>query len=82
MDVSKKTDKDPQTGDDNSPEALELLADAFFENINIRNESIDSFELYAQTVRGRLYSESKAFKRRFNSGYKIIMDVLEKTSKK
>lgn len=80
MTVSKRKDK--QTVKEEQPEMPDAdimvrFAEIVSHNILERDLScVESFELYAHTLRAHLHSNPDIFKTRFSAGYSILLEEL------
>lgn len=76
------------SGEDFSPEAnasksfepsIYDMADLVLESLEegYRDET-DSFEVYAQKLKSHIHSDPHTFRHRFQQGYKLLVDLLQK----
>lgn len=64
-------------------QAVNELTEAVVENLEEETKkTIEPFEAYAKRIRGKVHSNLNEFRTRFNRGYHVLIDELNKEQKK
>lgn len=74
--------KDKKKDEAEAKEAIESLADAYLESVRDGYRSdLEPFEAYEQKVRSQIHRDADKFRERFQKGYHVLINEINKNKK-